>query len=629
VLKSFNKRFFINYNWREKMNLLKKYAVRIDILFIYTFFALFFKNLFVAGFLLDKSHTALNFIRSLMLVFRFYAHRPFYYIGVILVFVSLGLFFKNRKKFAYYIVLNIFLSLLLAADIWYVRGFSTLPTLHILSASKLLSNVFDTFLALIIKKDILFFIDIPFLIILYILTFKRSFEAPRRPIIATILFFTALIMVFFIAPLSNKLTRNIPSNWILYRFDATSTTYHISPIGYNLYSTYLYFKDKQTLKLSNDDKSEINSWFKSKKEDIADNKYKNMFKNKNLLIIQVESLENFVINKKIDGQEITPNLNKLLGNSIYFSNIHEQTGQGNSSDSDFITNTSVYPVQIGTVFLNYSFNKFNSLPNLLRKNGYSSVAIHPIAGSFWNWGPSLTSIGFDKCIDLKSFKGNDKLGIGMSDATALPQAVDFIKKEKQPFYAFVVTMSSHTPFVIPDELKKLKLNAELDKTLVGNYLQLIHYTDEQISLFLDKLGKEGLLENTLVAIYGDHEGIHKFFPKELDKIKQNPELLFNNTKELPLILYNPAIKGEEIKTIGGQVDFLPTLCYLLGVDEKDFSNTAMGRILLKTNKNFAVLRDKSIISENMTEDAKAKALKGLIIADKVIRGNYFKNYGTK
>ena len=348
-----------------------------------------------------------------------------------------------------------------------------------------------------------------------------------------------------------------------------------------------------------------------------------MFKGKNLLIIQFESLEKFVINQKIDGQEITPNLNKLLKNSLYFTNYYEQVGEGTSSDADLMTNTSIYPISSGATFFSYPDTHYISLPKLFNNMGYTTTAIHPDSGSFWNWMPALKAFGFGTCIDSSRYNITETIGMGISDGTYLPQVEPIIVKQKQPFYTFLVTLSSHIPFQLPNKYKELKLSLALDNSKLGGYFQCIHYSDKQLGIFFDNLKKDGILDNTVIVIYGDHEGVHKYYAPEIRDLKPSETWWLDNHKQLPLIIYNNQLKGEEIKTIGGQIDLFPTVASLMGIDQKNYSGSVIGRNLLNTNKNFVVLRSKQFISDKPNDKEKASATQGLSIADSVIRSDYF------
>lgn len=606
---------------------LKQCIISLDILAILTFLSIFFKNIIFIGYLLDPMHEHSKIRSALLISLKYQLFRPFYYIGFLLLVFWLVYLFKNRGRAIASITVNILLSFLLLVDLWYLRGFNTLPTLHILQAGGNIGDSFSGFLALIAKKDAVFIIDIPFLILYAVLKKKKYKNMPSNiPFAAFLLVFGICSIVFF-APLANRLTSKTPMDWIFYKLDATATINNISPLGYAQYSSYLFFNDKNNINLSKQQVDNIKQWFKNKNENLPDNQYKGMFKGKNLIIIQVESLENFVLNRSIDGQEITPNLNKLLKNSLYFNNYHEEVGAGNSSDADLMTNTSVYPIQMGSTFTLNPTTKYNSLPSLLKEMGYYTSAIHPDAGSFWNWKPALTSMGFDKCYDSSNWKRTETINMGISDREYLNQVEPILVKQKQPFYSFIVTLSSHTPFELAPQLRELKLNEELDKSKLGGYFQCIHYADKQLGAFFDKLKQEGILDKSVVALYGDHEGVHKYFKQDILALNSKESWWLDNQKEIPLIIYNSGIQGKTIETVGGQIDLMPTVAYLMGVNPKAYQNTTIGRNLLNTGKSFAVLRNLQVVGSLSGKD-KTQAVKGLEISDQIIRGNYFKKYYT-
>ncbi len=598
--------------------------IPFDFLPLYTFLAIFFKNLLLISFILDQTHQSPLLGKAYSTVFTLYRFRPVYYIAFSLALTFVIFLFKNRVRFLAAIILNFLVSFLLLTDLWYMRGFNTLPTLHTLQAGGNMGDSLSSFFPLISIVDLLFVVDIPVLILVFV--FKKNWyrNVGRNIIFSAIVVIFSVFAVFYIAPQINRQSpKPLPITSIFNKFDAVTTIRSLSPLGYNIYSSYQYLTEKNTINLSKAEKDKIAKWYEKKKENLPDNEYKALFAGKNLLFIQFESLEKFVVNQKVNGQEITPTINRLLKNSLYFSGIHEQVGGGNSSDSDLMINASVYPLQLGATFLSNPFTHYNSLPLLLEDNGYYTSTIQPSNGAFWNWMPALTSMGFDKCYDSSNYKITEKINMGISDEAFFEQIEPIIAKQKQPFYTFMVTLSSHSPFGIGDSKKELKLDEELGKSRMGAYMQAVHYTDRQIGVLLDKLQKDGVLDNTVVAIIGDHEGIHKYFPQEIATMKNAEDWWKDNKKQLPLIIYNKDISPAEIGIAGGQIDIMPTLAYLMGVKEESYINSAMGRNLLKTTKNYAILRDRTFVG-NPDENDRAIAAEGFELADNIIRGNYFK-----
>lgn len=596
-----------------------------DIISYYTFLAVLGKNVLLLCFMLDSEHLFPKVRTALNVLTAAYGFRIVYYIGFSLLVTWFLFLFKNRLRFLMSIIVNFLCSFLMLVDLWYLRGFNTLPTLHMLQASGNMTESMSSFLGLINWIDILFIIDIPVLLIVFIIKKGYCHSVPRNIVFSVAMLMLSILSFFYFAPgVGSMSPKPITSDRVFSKFDAANTADNISPLGYGIYSSYNYFADKKTISLSKSEKNKIAQWYQDKRENLPDNEYKGMFKGKNLLIIQVESLEKFELNNKVNGQEVTPNLNRILKNSLFFSDVHEQVGGGNSSDADLMTNASVYPIQMGTTFFSNPFTYYNSLPRMFSKKGYYTTAIHPDEGGFWNWMPALKSMGFDKCYDSTSYKIDERINMGISDGSYFKQIEPIIKKEKQPFYTFMVTLSSHTPFDLPAKYRELKLDPELEASKLGGYLQSIHYTDKQLGLLFDRLEKDGILDNTVVAIYGDHQGIHKYFPNDIEALKKQEAWWKADQKCIPLIIYNKSLSAKEIKTTGGQIDFLPTLAYLMGIDENSYINTAMGRNLLKTNKSFAILRNRTIVGNADARD-KVLAVKGLELSDEIIRGNYFKN----
>ena len=349
-----------------------------------------------------------------------------------------------------------------------------------------------------------------------------------------------------------------------------------------------------------------------------------MLQGKNVIALQVESLENFVIGKKVYGQEITPNINKLLKNSLYFDNIKEQNNSGTSSDCDIMVNTSILPVREGTTVFGYPWAEYNTLQKILKSKGYSTVSTHPEVPGNWNWAEVHKAFKADEIWDAHQFDQSEIIGLGMSDESYLRQVGERLKSQKQPFYTFLVTLTSHGPFDMPKDKQYLNLPEDLNENMLGAYFQSVRYTDEAIGEFINQLKEEGLLDNTVIMIYGDHGGVHKFYE---DKIKDAPlerDWWKDDEKEIPFLIYNPSINGETISKEGGQIDFLPTIAYLLGFNRDTFDNTAMGRVLVNTNRNASILNNGEIVG-NPTPEEKAHLEKSFNIADMIIQGNYFKN----
>lgn len=604
-----------------KNSLNKNALIRLGF-YIFTIMAIVLKGALFLGFSLNQDLYALNF----GLGYRQASYFINYYIAFAAIFVSICFLFKNRGKFFSLIFVDLFITLITVMDIWYFRGFQTVPSIMLLKQTANLDNLGDSIFSMASPYDLLFFVDFIILIIAFII-FKNSFKNCKSNWKGTLVVLLVSICYIGYVPFNvNVLKReNVKNSYLFSSYDPTNTVEYFSPIGYHIFDIYNVYKNSKPYNMTQEDEEKIKAYYDFKNEDLPDNNYKGMFKGKNLIVIQVESLEDFVINKSVDGQEITPNINKLLNNSIYFPNIFEQVNEGTSSDSDLMVNTSMLPLRQGSTFFRNPDTTYNSLPNILERDGYSTIAIHSDKGSFWNYAQGLTGIGFDKFVDYYSFARDENIGLGLSDGSYFRQIEPMIKDLKEPFYAFTVTLTSHGPFDLPSEYRKLKLSPELEENVLGGYFQSVHYTDAQIGMFIESLKKDGLLDNTVIAIEGDHAGPHKYYNSKIEALS-NPESwwLDNGNHTVPFIIYNPSIKTPVKDDVyGGQIDIMPTLLYLLGVDNKVYEDTALGRNLLNTNRSYAVLTDKTVKGD-LTDKEKEIVVNSLDLSDKMIRANYFK-----
>lgn len=542
-------------------------------------------------------------------------------ISFTLIFYSIALLFKGRTRLWVTLILSTILTGLLIADLMYFRGFSNFLSIYLLKQTSNLDNLGSTIISMMRVYDILFFLD---LLVGFILLFKLKTNGKRitRKVPLFVLLVALAAGFISYAHYQYDIVEKGQNN-IVFRvcWTPTDTMRNLSPIGYHVYDSYVYFKENQSIQLSNNQQEEIATWYAENQEKSPDNELKGLLRGKNLILLQVESLENFVLKQSYDKQEITPTLNRLLQNSIYFPNFYEQVWNGTTSDAELLANTSVYPVRRGSTFFRFPQNEYNSLPELLEQKGYTTQAIHPDKGSYWNWRQALTAIGFDHTIDESSFNLDEKIGLGLSDGSFLRQVVPIIKETKQPFYNFMITLTSHGPFDLPKEYRNLKMGPDLAQTKLGGYFQSLNYTDTQIGLFLDSLEKEGLLENTTVVIYGDHGGIHKYYNDELAGIQPQEEWWTNYDRKVPFIVYNKGMNPRVIETTGGQIDILPTIAYLMGVDQENYSQTTLGRNLITTERDYVVLADGTFVGEN--QDMQEHVSKGIDIADLLIQSNYF------
>lgn len=610
------------YSGKSRLPVIKFLQKNIHItgiVWLYSLAALFIKSILLLGITIDQMHTSILYKDAWTIADRNFA----FYFGFVALPLTFAFLFQKKARLWYIVIVNLLISILFCVDLWYFRGFNTMPTLMVMKESPNLNNLTDSIIGIMRTVDIVFAADF-LLLIPVALLFGKTCSRPQKRLLPFCISMAVVLGFLTFIPLKLYISGENVKNRIVYMYDSTVTSQNLSPLGYHLYSIYTFFNEGETIQLTAQEKNEVTQWYAEKKADLPDNKYKGMFAGKNLIMIEVESLEKFVVNQKIEGQEITPNINKLLKNSIYFSNVHEQVHEGNTIDAEFLANTSMYPLKQGSTSFLYPYNNYpNTLPKIMGRNGYHTLDIQPDPGSFWNWMVLMKSLGFENCIDNTAFQADEEFGMGISDQSFLRQVEPILANQKQPFYSFVITESSHTPFNLPWSLRELKLSESLDDSYLGGYFQSIHYADKYLGVFLDSLEKDGVLDNTVAVLYGDHEGIHKYFPDSLQDMDLEGDWWKDNQKQTPLIIYQPGLEGEEITTIGGEIDILPTICYLMGIDSKEYQDTAMGRNLLNTDQSFAVLQGGEYVGDNSDQKQVEHDIKGLDIADMIIRSNYF------
>lgn len=601
----------------------KKWFKKRDKLFLIVGFLIWLKTLMFLALIHGKDSATFNIAQM------YFSPPPFIcHILFVVIIMAIGLCFKGRGRLTYYIIINLFVSMLLWSDLVYYReygGFLTVEYLfHMGSFNPGDVNLFKH----IHFVDILFFIDVIVLLVIaikYKEYYKGKFNSIGKNILTSaiviVLSVVYIYRVHVYIDVDDKTNGNmifLSTTWAPFQ-----TMSNMSPLGYHAFDIYNHFSANKIKELSAEDMNDIDNWYKENDENLPDNDYKGILKGKNVIFLQVESLESFVINETVDGQEITPNINKILKNSYYFNNIYENVNNGTSADGDFISNTSLYPIRKGAVYFRYAFNDYNSLAKILESENYRTISVHPEKSGNWNWRTNHKNFGFETTYDVNDYEVDETIGPGLSDGSFYRQTVDLIKNEETPFLLHAATLTSHGPFDMPEDKKELNLSDGIKDTILGAYFQSIHYVDTEIGNLIKDLDDNNLMNNTVLVIYGDHAGPHKFYQDQIDEIDGIKDQWKNPEKKVPFIIYNPSINGEIKDVIGGQTDIMPTVLYSLGVEKDKYINTAMGRNLLNTKRNCAILNFGEIVGTPGTEEEEEHMKNAIPIADKIIEGNYF------
>ncbi|MDD4564280.1 MAG: sulfatase-like hydrolase/transferase [Eubacteriales bacterium] len=318
---------------------------------------------------------------------------------------------------------------------------------------------------------------------------------------------------------------------------------------------------------------------------------------RNLIVIQIESFQNFVVNTEYNGQEITPNLNEIIkGDTVYFDRYYQQVGSGNTSDSELATNNSIYGSLSSYSYKLFADNYYRGLPVLLSEKGYETAVFHAHEErDFWNREEAYQSLGFDTFYggiggsDIGQYDMTEWMGWGLTDTAFFDQSMKYLKELTEPFYSFFITLSNHHPYLMLDHYQFIDLLPEDEGTIFGNYINSAAYTDHAIGQFIQQLKDEGLYENSIIALYGDHLGL----PKNDEDIFKSVSLFlgkdydFDTMMNIPLIITVPGADREINQTVsipGGQIDFLPTIAYLMGFETLD--TIYLGHNLLTIDTGF-------------------------------------------
>lgn len=478
---------------------------------------------------------------------------------------------KNKGKKTIGIIFYLLFSLIMFIDIMYYSYFQSLPSIAILGQAKQLSSVGDSIKLLLTMKNLMMIMDLPF-IIYYILK-KQKERNYSKDIKLRILGGLAGSFIILIGVTVATDKMQALKNQELY-------TYHTTDIINTFFKETTMDEGELENLIAIKDKIEEDSQIENKE-------YEGIGNGKNLMVIQVEALQDFVINLNYNNQEVTPNLNKLIKDqgTIYFDDYFQLIGRGNTSDAEFVTQNSLHPSMEDFTYSQYASNTFYSLPWALRDKGYNAWVFHGYEKEFWNRREAYVNQGFQRFLSKKDYKSTETIGFGISDEEFLEQTLDYVKEldsiDDNPFYAFIITLSSHTPYNMAEKYHVLDIKEEHKGNIVANYLQSVHYADKELGKFIESLKEEGIYEDTVIALYGDHFGITNAMPEVFEPMEDilGEPYNFDHIMNIPLIIHVP---GEEINVtksnIGSQIDFYPTILNIMGY--KNEYGLMMGKDLL-------------------------------------------------
>ena len=560
---------------------------------------------------------------------------------VVLFIGSFGYFFKPKQQFKYFFILLIFFTILTIGNTIYYTFYQSYLSINLLATASMVSQVDDAIFEKIYFYQFLYIIgDIVFVFIhrkLNTINYYDKVEKTEKgkkmfiaSIITSIIIFLTLLVTVTAADTS-RLQKQWNREYIVQKYGLYM--YHVNDLIQSIHPhlNTLFGYDEAASKFRN---YYACKWEKENKP----NKYTNYFKGKNVLFIHAESIQNFLINLKINGEYVTPNLNKLAKEGMYFDKFYPQISIGTSSDSEFTLNTGLMPSSSGTVFVNYYDRKYYALPQYFNNLGYYTFSTHGNNADYWNRKTMYMTLGYQDFYAKDTYdvpNSTDDInwvGLGISDKLFFKQLIEKLKviKENHPlFYGTIITLSNHSPFndltkygefdvtmnykYIDDEGNVQLGNAPyLEGTAMGNYIRSAHYADEALGEFINDLKENNLLENTIIILYGDHEArlakrefnrLYNYNPL-IDDVKdeEDPDYVsmdnynYDLLKNTPFIIWSNEEKlNKKISITFGMYDVLPTIANMFGFKEK----YSLGNDVFSKNEKIVVFPNGNVLTDKV------------------------------
>lgn len=559
-------------------------------------------------------------------------------LGILFIISSFAALFKTeRSKFRYLLCWSFFTSILCIVQAVYYSYYSSFGSVSMLATSAFISDVSDAVVEVAINADHFIFLWQPiFLIFMYnILKRKKYLEKIRlnkkftRKFSFLNLIITGIIVAFVCLATMTKTEwsrftkmwnrESVVSSFGIYTYQFNDIFQSIQPKINNL------FGHDKALKY-------VMDYYDENPSVVSNNDYTGIFEGKNVIVIHAESLQRIALESSFNGVEVAPNFKRLADEGIYFNNYYSQVGVGTSSDAEFTFSSSLMPSSSGTVFVNYFDREYSTIQKLFKEKGYYVFSMHANTGDFWNRETMHKNMGYDKFYSKSSFNIDETIGLGLSDKSFFKQVVPKIKKINENnglFYGTLITLTNHTPFSdldLMDEFpttKKFEVDGNLvdcdyiNGTTLGNYFRSVHYADQAIGQFIEDMDANGLLDNTVIVIYGDHDAriskknynlMYNYDPVNNSVLKSNDDgyIQYNDynyqlDKSVPFIIWTKDGKyNKTVSTPMGMIDAMPTLGNMFNI-HNDFQ---LGHDILNINngENTVVFTDGSYLTDKIYYD---------------------------
>ena len=513
-------------------------------------------------------------------------------IGPILLIYGSIYFLKPAKRSFAVIGVSALFSVIMIANTLFYKFYDDIMTLPILLQMDNTGGLGSSVMNLIDFKVLFLVMNLPILMIANRRIKDSTKGTPHFYKKYFISMIGAYLLTFGLSYLSGLPMFNVPYN----------REVMIKTLGiyqYGLYDIYLSLTTPIDYALAeNNEFIEVSNYVKSNQIN-PNSELFGVAKDQNIIVISLESLQEFAINLEVNGEEVTPFLNQFIQECYYFDNFYQQTSQGKTSDAEFITENSLYAADRGSAFYAKSQNQYESLASIFKGQGYYTAVFHANEKEFWNRETMYEALGFDHFFDESAFLVNEEnsFGWGLTDEAFFEQTLNYLKGLPQPFYAKLLTLTNHYPFEIPEQYQYIS-SPETNNEIVNHYITTVRYLDEALKSFITNLKESGLYDNTMIVMYGDHYGLSESYYEDLAILLQEEEITLNRHLDLqrvPFIIHLPnQEEGEVVSTVSGQIDMKPTLLNLVGLPVNAYINFGQD-LFAADRRELIVLRDGSFI----------------------------------
>ncbi len=520
------------------------------------------------------------------------------------IFITIPMLLKPKARFWTTLVVDFLISTLLCVNEIYYGYSSNLVSISQISNLQYEKEISSSLPNLIHIKQLLYFIDI---ILILILVIGKKIKINKK---AKFNYIPGIIFTIGVVIISWNFVPKWISNASIHQYNKILQIEASSIYGYHYIDIKNNFNMKKNVKYKT--KQSVLEAYNSLKEKY-NSKYNLLYdlaevsKDKNVIIVQLESVQNFVVNRKINGQEITPNLNKFINENIEFTNMHNQS-YSSTADSEYGVMNSLYPLENGMSFAQYPSNEYNDIYQNFKQNEYITTYIHGNYGGFWNRKAVYSRLKIDNLLFDEVFdEETERINEYISDEELYKKVIQELKGYDDKFFINIISASSHIPFElegIQDRENKLHFDPgeEYRDQFFGNYLEAVNYADYAFGLFIEDLKKENLYDDTVILVYGDHAGLQMYNYEMQDFIREkNPELNDIQTQinysNVLCGLKIPEVEAMKITKPVSKLDIKPTLCELCGIEDK-FS---LGMSMF-SDKDFVCLNNGKIITDKYFYD---------------------------